>query len=47
MELFCTENARTWVAGKCKVNIEPLMVLGCYEAYSKPQTSTDYIIHKW
>lgn len=35
MELFCPENARTWVVGKCKVNIKPLMVLGRYEAYSK------------
>jgi hypothetical protein len=35
MELFCTENARTWVVGKCEVNIKPLMVLGRYEAYSK------------
>lgn len=46
MELFCPENARTWVVGKCKVNIDPLMVLGCCEAYAKPQTSTAYIIHK-
>ena len=47
MELFYTENARTWVVGRCKVNIEPLMVFGCYEAYSLPQTSGDYIVHKW
>lgn len=31
-ELFYTENARTWVVGRRKVNIEPLMVFGCYEA---------------
>ena len=47
MELFYTENARTWVVGRCKVNIEPLMVFGCYEVYSLPQTSSDYIVHKW
>lgn len=47
MELFCPENARTWVVGKRKVNIEPLMGLGCCEAYAKPQTSTEHIIHKW
>lgn len=46
MELFYTENARTWVVGRHKVNIELLMVFGCYEAYSMPQTSGDYMAHK-
>lgn len=51
MELFYTENARTWVVGRCKVNIEPLMGLGamklihCHRpAMTTPSTSSEAVI---
>lgn len=39
MELFYTENARTWVVGRYMVNIEALMVFGCYEFIHCPRAA--------
>lgn len=37
MELFYTENARTWAVGRYMVNIEALMVFECYELTHCPR----------
>lgn len=37
MELYYTENSRTWVVGRYMVNIEALMVFGCYELTHCPR----------